>query len=44
MRRAASRPFSSGMLMSITTTSGFNCSASVTASRPVLASATTSQP
>ncbi len=44
MRRAASKPFSSGILMSITTTSGFSCSAMVTASRPVFASATTSQP
>src|ERR1700733_2018412 len=42
--RAASKPLSSGMLISMTTTLGLSCSASVTASRPVLASAQTSQP
>jgi hypothetical protein len=42
--RAASRPLRSGMLISMTRTSGFSCSARDTASRPVFASATTSQP
>ena len=41
-RRVASMPFSSGMLTSITTTSGFSRSANSTASRPLPASPTIS--